>query len=147
MFPRLASIALAAPRRLSLAALLLLIVFAVIGGPALGKLTAHRAFDDPGSQSTQAREQIEQATGRGAYPEIVALVKAPPSSAEVTHAVAEIRADPAIASGTVPPSDGRPPLASRHARPPLIPVRPSPGVAPNAAPARPTRACAHSRTR
>jgi len=133
MFPRLASIALAAPRRLSLAALLLLIVFAVIGGPALGKLTAHRAFDDPGSQSTQAREQIEQATGRGAYPEIVALVKAPPSSAEVTHAVAEIRADPAVASVTVPPSDGRSPLVSRHGRQTLIPVVLKAGVDQNAA--------------
>src|SRR5262249_29167804 len=82
MFRRLASSGLPAPRRLALAALLLLIVFAVIGGPAVGKLTASRAFDDPGSQSTHAREQIEQATGHGAYPEIVALVKAPPSGAE-----------------------------------------------------------------
>src|SRR6266545_4723033 len=131
MFTRLAGLALAAPRRLAGAGLLALIVFAVIGGPALGRLNAPRAFDDPGSQSTLAREQIERATGHGAYPEVVALVAASPSSAQVSRVAGEIRADQAVASVTVPPAAGGSPLVSRGGRQTLIPVVLKAGVSQN----------------
>src|SRR5260370_5303538 len=114
MFTRLARLAAAAPRRLAGAGLLLLIAFAIIGGPALGKLNAPRAFDDPASQSTLAREQIQRATGHGAYPEIIALVKAPPSAVQAARAAGKLRADPAGARVPVPPPSGRSPLVSAH---------------------------------
>jgi uncharacterized membrane protein YdfJ with MMPL/SSD domain len=128
MFTRLARLAAAAPRRLAGAGLLALVAFAILGGPALGKLNAPRAFDDPRSQSTLAREQIERATGHGAYPEIVALVKAPPSSPTVTRAADEIRADPAVAGVTVPPASDGSPLVSADGRQTLIPVTLRAGV-------------------
>src|SRR5260370_11188455 len=122
MFPRLARLAAAAPRRLAGAGLLLLIAFAIIGGPALGKLNAPRAFDDPASQSTLAREEIQRATGHGAYPEIIALVKALPSAVQVAQAAGKLRADPAVASVTVPPPSGGSPLVSADGQQTLLPV-------------------------
>ena len=80
MFTRLAALAAAAPRRLAGLGLLALIVLAVFGAPAVGKLKAPQAFNDPGSQSTLAQTEIQHATGHDAYPEIVALVNAPPGS-------------------------------------------------------------------
>src|SRR5260370_14589963 len=122
MSARPARLAAGAPRRLAGAGLLLLIAFAIIGGPALGKLNAPRAFDDPASQSTLAREQIQRATGHGAYPEIIALVKAPPSAVQVARAAGKLRADPAVASVTVPPPSGGSPLVSADAQQTLLPV-------------------------
>ena len=132
MFSRLARLAAAAPRRLAGAGLLLLIAFAIIGGPALGKLNAPRAFDDPASQSTLAREQIQRATGHGAYPEIIALVKAPPSAVQVARAAGKLRADPAVASVTVPPPSGGSPLVSADGQQTLLPVVLRAGVDQNA---------------
>src|SRR5260370_19443754 len=120
MFTRLAALAAAAPRRLAGLGLLALIVLAVRGPPAVGKLNASGAFNDPGSQSTLAQTQIAHATGRDAYPEIVALVKAPPSSAAVAHAAAVIKADPAVASVTVPSPGTSSPLVSRDGAQTLI---------------------------
>src|SRR5712692_3617323 len=122
MFTCLAAFATAAPRRLAGLGLLALIVLAVVGAPAIGKLNAPQAFNDPGSQSTLAQTQIEHATGHGAYPEIVALVKAPPASAAVAHAAAVIKADPAVTSVTVPSSGARSPLVSSDGAQTLIPA-------------------------
>ena len=122
MFTRLAALAAAAPRRLAGLGLLTLIVLAVFGAPALGKLNAPQAFNDPGSQSTLAQTQIQHATGRGAYPEIVALVKAPPGSPEVAQAAATLKADPAVAGVTVPPPGTRSPLVSGDGTQTLIPA-------------------------
>src|SRR5712691_10978757 len=122
MFTRLAALADAAPRRLAGLGLLALIVLAVFGAPAVGKLNAPQAFNDPGSQSALAQTQIEHATGHGAYPEIVALVKAPPSSAAVAHAAAVIKADPAVASITLPSPGARSPLVSSDGVQTLIPA-------------------------
>src|SRR5260370_29243684 len=120
MFPRLAACATAAPRRLAGLSLLALIVLAVFGAPAVGKLNAPQAFNDPGAKSTLAQTQIEHATGHDAYPEIVALVKAPPSSAAVAHAAAVIKADPAVASVTAPAPGPSSPLVSRDGAQTLI---------------------------
>ncbi len=122
MFSRLAARAAAAPRRLAGLGLLTLIVLAVFGAPALGKLNAPQAFNDPGSQSTLAQTQIQHAAGHDAYPEIVALVKAPPGSAEVAHAAAVLKADPAVAGITVPPPGARSPLVSGDGTQTLIPA-------------------------
>jgi RND superfamily putative drug exporter len=122
MLTRIAAIAAAAPRRLAGLGLLVLIVLAVFGAPALGKLNAPQAFNDPGSQSTLAESQIQRATGHDAYPEIVALVNAPPSSPAVGRAAAVLRADPAVASVTVPPPGSRSPLVSRDGRQSLVPA-------------------------
>src|SRR5260370_8400722 len=128
MFTRLAALAAAAPRRLAGLGLLALIVLAVFGAPAVGKLNAPQAFNDPGSQSTLAQTEIQHATGHDAYPEIVALVKAPPSSAAVAHAAAVIKADPAVASITVASPGARSPLVSRDGTQTLIPAVLRPGV-------------------
>jgi len=112
MFNRLASLAAAAPRRLAGLGLLALIVLAVFGAPALGKLYAQDSFNDPGSQSSWAQTQIQNATGHDAYPKVLALVKAPPGSAAVAHAAAVLRADPAVACVIAPPPGS--PLVSRH---------------------------------
>ena len=123
-----AALAAAAPRRLAALGLLALIVLAVFGAPAVGQLNAPQAFNDPGSQSTLAQTEIQHATGHDAYPEIVALVKAPPSSAAVAHATAVIKADPAVASITVPPPGTRSPLVSRDGAQTLIPAMLRAGV-------------------
>jgi RND superfamily putative drug exporter len=122
MFSRLARIAVAWPRRLAGLGLLALIVLAVFGAPALGKLNAPQAFNDPGSQSTLAVSQIQRATGHDAYPEIVALVKTPPSSPEVQRVATVLRADPAVASVTVPQAGASSPLVSRDGRQTLVPA-------------------------
>jgi RND superfamily putative drug exporter len=119
---RLAATAAAWPRRLAALALLAFIVLAVFGAPAIGKLSAPQAFNDPASQSALAVSQIQRATGHDAYPEIVALVKAPPSSSEVRHAAAVLRADPAVASITLAPPGATSPLVSRDGQQTLIPA-------------------------
>ena len=94
----------------------------MVGAPALSKLNAQDAFNDPGSQSTRAQTQIQNATGHDAYPKVLALVKAPPGSAAVAHAAAVLRADPAVAGVTVPPPGTGSPLVSRDGSQTLIPA-------------------------
>jgi hypothetical protein len=72
--------------------LLALIALAVSSTPALGKLNAQDAFNDPGSQSTRAQTQIQNATGHDAYPEVVALVKTPSRDGSQTLLPAVLRA-------------------------------------------------------
>ncbi len=83
------------------------IVFAalsgVFGGPVSKSLQAG-GFQDPTSQSSQALERLEQATGMRADGGIVALVKTPQGTnsdaaiAEVTKVSGVIGADPDIAT-------------------------------------------------
>ena len=63
---RLANLSCSRPRRVAVLGGLLFVVVGVIGGPAPGSFNASNAFDDPGSQATRAREQIERATGEAA---------------------------------------------------------------------------------
>jgi RND superfamily putative drug exporter len=91
----------------------LFVVVGVIGGPAPGSFAAPNAFDDPGSQATHAREQIEAATGQSASPSVIALVRAPRAAAEVTRVVSTIAADPGIARVSPPPPSGASPAVSR----------------------------------
>ena len=112
MFARLADLALSRPRRSVLIAALVFVVVAVLGAPAPGKLDVTRAFDDPGSESTHARQQIERATGEGADPGAIALVRAPRGSREVQQVATIMRTDPGVARVTVPPPSGPSPLVS-----------------------------------
>jgi uncharacterized membrane protein YdfJ with MMPL/SSD domain len=114
MSQRLAGIATARPRRFGLVALLTFLVVAVIGSAAPGSFDVSRAFVDPGSDSTHARDQIEAAGGQSAEPAVVALVAAPPRSAKVAQVAKTLEAEPGVGQVTRPvpgsplvSSDGR----------------------------------------
>ena len=102
MSQRLASIATAHPRRFGLVALLIFLAVAVIGSAAPGSFDVSRAFVDPGSDSTHARDQIETTSGQTAEPALVALVDAAPRSAKVAGVAKRLEADPGIAQVTLP---------------------------------------------
>jgi uncharacterized membrane protein YdfJ with MMPL/SSD domain len=120
---KLADAGIARPRRVAALVLLVFLVTAAWGGPAPGQLDAPRGFDDPGSQATAAREQIERATGRTADAEVLALVRAPRARGDVARVAATLRRDPAVAGVVTPPSTGRSPLVSRDGRETLVAAR------------------------
>jgi RND superfamily putative drug exporter len=102
MSQRLANIATAHPRRFGLVALLTFLVVAVIGSAAPGSFDVARAFVDPGSDSTHARDQIEAASGQTAEPALVALVDAPPDSPKVAQVVKALEEQPGVGQVTRP---------------------------------------------
>jgi RND superfamily putative drug exporter len=136
MFVRLAALGLGHPRRVLALAGLVLLLAGVFGGPAPGQLVATRGFDDPGSQATHARQQIERATGHGADAEIVALVRAPRTSAEVATAGRTLRATQGVATVGAP-------LASRDGRQTVLAATLRAGVRPNDVVDRLEKAFAH----
>ncbi len=109
MLQRIANLALAHPRRLAAALLLVFAAVAFIGGAASKTLDARHDFADPGSQSTTARAKVERATGGQPAPGVLALVDNGPQSAAAARALATLRADPEVARVTAPVSsrDGR----------------------------------------
>jgi len=117
---RMANIACARPRRVALLGAVLFVLGGVIGGPAPGSFTAHKAFDDPGSQATRAGEQIEHATGVQASAEVIALVRAQRSSREVMRVVRTLESVPGIARVAAPPPTGSSPQVSRDGRSVLV---------------------------
>jgi RND superfamily putative drug exporter len=131
VFAFLAQLGITRPRWIAATGAIAFLVFAVLGGQAPGKLAAPRAFNDPRSQSTYAREQVERATGHGAYAEVVALVRAGPASLEVAHVTRELRADPAVWSVRAPSAVGHSPLVSGNTTETLLPVVLRAGVSPN----------------
>jgi uncharacterized membrane protein YdfJ with MMPL/SSD domain len=102
MSQRLASIATAHPRRFGLVALVVFVVVAVIGSAAPGSFDVSRAFVDPSSDSTHARDRIEAASGQTAEPAVVALVDAAPGSGEVAAVAKKLEADPGVGAVSVP---------------------------------------------
>ena len=120
MLDRLARIASGRPRRVAALGAALFIVFGVLGGPAPGSFNAPRAFDDPGSQASRARERIERATGVGASADVIALVRAPRSSPEPARVARVLRADPGIGRVAVPPPSGPSAAVSRDGRQVLV---------------------------
>ena len=64
MLTAVARLSLRAPRRMAAAALVVFIVFAVVGGPTAGLLKDRNSFQDPSSQSARAERAIQRATGR-----------------------------------------------------------------------------------
>ena len=80
-------------RRLVLALTVVFVVFAgAFGGPVVSLLDSDDDFEDHGSESILARDAVEQATGRSASPDLVALVRlgAPVDSPEAQEKVARV---------------------------------------------------------
>lgn len=120
MLARLASLAISRPRRVAVFGLVLFVVVGVLGGPAPGAFNAPNAFNDPGSQATRAEQRIERATGAAASAGVVALVRAPRASSEVTRVARILRADPGIARVAVPSPSGPSAAVSRDGREVLV---------------------------
>lgn len=118
MSQRLASIAIAHPRRFGLVALLTFLVVAVIGSAAPGSFDVSRAFVDPGSDSTHARDQIEAASGQTAEPAVVAVVDGAPGSARVAAVARTLESEPGVAQVTLPTAGS--PLVSRDGQSSMV---------------------------
>ena len=109
MLQRISDLALAHPRRLGAALLLVFALLALVGGAAGRVLDARHDFADPGSQSTAARTKVERATVAQPAPGVLALVRGGPQSIAAAHAAATLRADPDVAAvgGPLASRDGR----------------------------------------
>ncbi len=117
---RLANLSCSRPRRMVVLGGLLFVVVGVLGGPAPGSFNASNAFDDPGAQATHAREQVERATREAADAGVIALVRAPSSSAEVARVARTLRTEPGIARVALPPPSSRSAAVSRDGRQVLV---------------------------
>lgn len=101
---RLADLAIRWPRRVLAATGVFFVVAAVFGGPVFGLLKAGNDFENPSSESAQARDQLQRAAGTQVDVGLVALVRlgasvsSPAAAAEVLGIVHTIRSDPAVAS-------------------------------------------------
>jgi uncharacterized membrane protein YdfJ with MMPL/SSD domain len=120
MLGRLANLAVSRPRWVGGFGALLFVVVGVLGGPAPGAFNAPNAFNDPGSQATRAEQRIQRATGAAASAGVVALVRAPRSSVEVTRVADILRGDPGVARVIAPPPSGPSPSVSRDGRQVLV---------------------------
>jgi uncharacterized membrane protein YdfJ with MMPL/SSD domain len=97
------------PRRVLALVLALAVVAGVIGGPVPGKLVdSTTSFEDPASQSVQARHLLQRSTGKNAAPDVVLLIRAA-TPARVAAARALLKRDPDVAeiSRAVRSKDGR----------------------------------------
>src|ERR1700746_2312692 len=90
MMTRLARLASRHARRVAAAALLLVVVAGVFGGPTARLLNARNAFADPSSPSSRAEALIKRATGAEASPGVLVLVDAPPSNPAVASAASTL---------------------------------------------------------
>jgi len=108
------------PRRIGLLALLLVAVTGGIGGLAPEVLEARNDFEDPGSESAAARQQLERATEVQPAPGVLALVDAPPRSGAVADAARKLRRDPAVAQVTTPAGTRDRSLVSRDGESTLL---------------------------
>jgi RND superfamily putative drug exporter len=86
-------------RRLVLAAAAVLVVFAAAyGGPVVGLLDSDDDFEDHASEAVLARHAVEQATGRSASPDLVALIRlgapvdSPAAQAKIARVAEALRA-------------------------------------------------------
>ncbi len=84
MLNAIARLANAHPRRLAAAVGALFLVSVLFGSSASNALNARNDFANPGSQSAQARERIERATGAAPQAGVLALVKGGPGSVDAT---------------------------------------------------------------
>ena len=75
MLDRLANFLHRRRRRVLLASLVVVIVAGVFGGPVFGLLDSDNDFDDPQAEAVLAREDIRNATGVSAAPDLIALVR------------------------------------------------------------------------
>lgn len=93
-----------APRRSLLAVLLFVVAAGALGGPLAGQLSSQGGFTPDDADSVRAVERIEAVTGVSPGAGIVVLVDARqgPTDAQVADVVAELAAQPGIASVTGP---------------------------------------------
>ncbi|MGI8429597.1 MAG: MMPL family transporter [Solirubrobacteraceae bacterium] len=90
------------PRRVLGLTAVLFVVAAVFGTPVFGLLKSNNDFEDPSSQSAQARSQLEHAAGTQVDVGLVALIKpggpvsSPSAAAEVSAVAHALRSDPAV---------------------------------------------------
>jgi trehalose monomycolate/heme transporter len=80
------------PRRILIAALVVFLVAAVLGGPVAGQLDSAGGFDDPGSSSVAATQAIQDASGLDASPGLIAVVDTPQgaSSPQARERIAQV---------------------------------------------------------
>jgi uncharacterized membrane protein YdfJ with MMPL/SSD domain len=104
MLNHLADLASRRPRRVLLLAVVFFLVAGFFGGPVAGLLSGSNSnFEDPSSESVQARERIEEAAGASPETALVALVDAGqdvrsgPGRAKVEEVAAAIAKDPVVA--------------------------------------------------
>jgi RND superfamily putative drug exporter len=116
-FGRLAALAVRRPWRIVAVTLVAAGVAAVFGGPVASMLPAG-GFEDPQSQSVQARDALTAATGASPDGTIVALIRtdggvaSAAGAAEIAHVTAVMQGDPGIAR-VVTPAQGGAALVSR----------------------------------
>jgi uncharacterized membrane protein YdfJ with MMPL/SSD domain len=111
-------------RRLVLAGSLVFVVFAfAIGGRVFSLLTSSaRDFEDPASQSVEARRQLERATGANPEISLIALIRpgaeiaTPAGAAEVRRVAKVIAADKAVARVLTAFNTGNRAFVSRDGR-------------------------------
>jgi RND superfamily putative drug exporter len=80
-------------RRLVLGFTVVFVLFAAAyGGPVVGMLNSDDDFEDHGSQSVLARDDVQRATGRSASPDMVVLVRlgAPVDSPQAQEKIARV---------------------------------------------------------
>jgi len=75
MFTALSHLANSRPRRVLVATAVFFVVAGVFGGPVAGMLnTDSDSFSDTGASSAEAVRQVEQASGRRAVPDVIAMM-------------------------------------------------------------------------
>ena len=92
MLDRLAGVIVRRRRRFLWGALAVVLVAGFFGGPVFGLLDSSNDFDDPQAEAVLASDDIERATGAGASPDMVALVRlgAPADSAQAQGRLARV---------------------------------------------------------
>jgi uncharacterized membrane protein YdfJ with MMPL/SSD domain len=114
-------------------AIVLFAIAVAVGGPLPNLLHFSRAFDDPGSESSRAREKVEEASGVAFAGGIVVLVEAPPDSPRVRRVAAALRGADSVARVAVPPPEARSPAVSRDGRATLVEASLRAGAVPETA--------------
>jgi len=97
MLVRVTHLGIRHPRRTVLLALLFALLAAAVGAPAMSKLNAPNAFENPSSQAAYARTQIERATGAEPTAGVIALVHGAPLGAGASSAARTLSRDPGVA--------------------------------------------------
>lgn len=127
MLYRIASLAIAAPRRVIAVAVLVMIGAAIFGVPVIRHLSAGGGTD-PGAQSSLASDVLSRKFGQGDMTMVIALtsdggVKGPQSRAVGTDLVARLKTSPSIRevhSAWTVPAEAAPAFISKDGRTGLI---------------------------
>jgi uncharacterized membrane protein YdfJ with MMPL/SSD domain len=105
------------PRRVLAVIAVLFATAVVFGAPAPGLLRGGHDFEDPASQAAVVRERLEQVSGRGVTPGLIALVErdAPGWRAKAAQVAGIASRDPAVADvRSFTTTSDEPPVAREH---------------------------------